>query len=53
MGALIGEGWVAEHSCAYPLGFLVLCFSNFGFTLAFRISKGTGHVGSFVWRVVV
>ena len=26
---------------------------KFGCTLASRISKGIGHVGSFVWRVVV
>ena len=43
-GVRVGEGWVAEHSSAFPPGFLVLCFSNFGFQLASRISKGIGHV---------
>ena len=44
VGGWIGEGWVAEHSSACPLGFIVLCFSKFGFQLAARISKGICHV---------
>ena len=39
-----GEGWVAEHSSACPLGFSFVCFSNFGFKIASKISKGIGHV---------
>ena len=33
---------MAEHISACPLGSLVLCFSNYGFKIAFRISKGIG-----------
>ena len=36
-----GEGWVAEHSSACPLGFVVV---KFGFKLASRIRTGIGHV---------
>ena len=42
-GRRIGEGWGREHSSACPFSFLALCFSNFGVTLASRISKGIGH----------
>ena len=43
-GGRIGEGWVEEHSSACPLGFLVLCFSHYGFQLASRNSKGNGYI---------
>ena len=37
-GTRIGEGWVAEHSSACPVVFLVLCFSQFGAEIASRIT---------------
>ena len=37
-------GLGVEHSSSCPLDFLVLCFSNYGFKLASRISKGMSHV---------
>ena len=34
---------MAERSAACPLDFLFACFSNYGFKIASRISKGIGH----------
>ena len=43
-----GKGRAGEQNTALRvlLGFLALCFSNFGVTLASRISKGIGHVAT-------